>query len=105
MADEPQEQTRKKSEDPTPPKDFADVVKESDAYSGPPQPEKRIVEFVGRVFRGDDDSTFLMALAPGDRLIEANVADVVHHDVAFEDSSGRKTLRVRLPEDARGKMA
>src|SRR5580704_12089569 len=105
MADKPDEPTpTDKSEEPTPPKSFADVVAESAAHSGAPEPDKRIVEFVGRVYRGDDDSTFLMALIPGDRLIEANVADVVHHDVAFEDSAGRKTLRVRLPEDAPVKM-
>jgi len=100
MADEP--------ETPRSPPSFADVVKESAPYSSPAEPEKRIVEFVGRVFRTDDDSTFLIALIPDaqrtDRVIEGNVADVLHHDMAFEDSAGRKTMRVRMPEDAPVKM-
>src|SRR5580704_15091618 len=96
MSDEP--------EHPAPKQSFADFVGQSDKHS-PNEPEKRIVELVGRVHRGDDPSTFTMALAPdgrggAGRVIEAKVADVVHHEVAFEDSAGRKTVKVRLPEDA-----
>ena len=100
MSDEP--------EHPAPKQSFADFVGQSDKHS-PNEPEKRIVELVGRVFRGDDPSTFTMALAPdgrggAGRVIEGKVADVVHHEVAFEDSTGRKTMKVRLPEDAPVKL-
>src|SRR5690348_2825263 len=82
---------------------FADLVSNSEAFSARDIPPKRIVEFVGRVYRAGEGA-FTMALLPDSdglqRVIEANVADVVHHEVVFEDSSGRKTLKVRLPEDA-----
>src|SRR5882672_4781003 len=96
------------SGEPTSNQSFAELVGQSGTYSPQQEPEKRVVELVGRVFRADDPSMFTMALAsegrgPG-RAIEAKVADVLHHEVAFEDSAGRKTLKVRLPEDAPVKM-
>jgi hypothetical protein len=83
---------------------FAEFVRQSDPYSPQEQPEKRIIEFVGRVFRAQDDGAFTMSVLPETRgvgrVIEVRVEDVLHHEVVFEDSSGRKTVKVRLPEDA-----
>ena len=83
---------------------FAEFVRQSDAYSPEEQPEKRVIEFVGRVFRAEGDQGFTMSVLPETRgvgrVIEARVDDVLHHEVVFEDSSGRKTVKVRLPEDA-----
>src|SRR5947209_4390955 len=82
---------------------FRDLVSQSGPFTPREGSEKRIVEFVGRVYSAAAEGAFTMALLPGadgvERIIEANVADVVHHETAFEDSSGRKTLKVRLPED------
>src|ERR1043165_7885740 len=107
MAKEPKDP---KEKDDTPSKEsFAQVIGKSGRYQvQEAEPEKRVVEFVGRVYRAADAGSFTMALASVvrgvDRLIEANVADVVEHEVAFEDSSGRKTMKVRLPEDAEIRM-
>src|SRR3954464_2798712 len=91
-----------KEKDETPSKEScAQVIGNRGEYQVEAEPEKRVVEFVGRVYRAAHDGTFTMALASDvrgvDRLIEPNVADVVEHEVAFEDSSGRKTMKVRLP--------
>src|SRR5262245_63093277 len=90
------------------PANFTDVVAESGPFSPEEGPEKRIVEFVGRVFSGSIADTFTMSLLPDAsgvaRVIEANSADVVGYDVAFEDSAGRRTYKVRVPEDATVKV-
>ena len=88
----------------SPSQSFVDLVAQSGPFLPHESPEKRTVEFVGRVYSAAAEGTFTMALLPGadrvERVIEASVADVVHHEIAFEDTSGRKTLKVRMPEDA-----
>jgi len=87
---------------------FAEFLKDCGPYSRDEPPEQRIVEMVGRVFANDDDASFLLVLLPDaqgtTRLIEAKVEDVLRHEIAFEDSAGRKTAKVRLPEDATVKL-
>jgi hypothetical protein len=67
----------------------------------------RSVDLVGEVFAGEDDSTFLIRMSlsgAGDYVIEGRIDDVSAFEIAFEDSAGRKTTRVRVPETATVKI-
>ena len=79
-------------------RDFRKFIEGAEPRGPDELPERRIVEFVGRVFKSETPDTFEMAFTSpetGDeRVIEARVEDVTRYEVAFEDSSGRKTCKV-----------
>ena len=83
---------------------FENVINSSEVFSKREFPEKGIVEFIGRVQKSDEKGKFILRILSGvpgfEHILEMDVRDVKEYESIFEDSAGRKTFRIRLPQDA-----
>src|SRR3954464_3104748 len=88
-------------------KNFSAIVNDAELYKGPEPAVPPLVEIVGRVRKRDRDNGFLVLIAGGagvDFAVEVSTADVKDFEVAFEDSAGRKTYKLRVVATAQVKV-
>ncbi len=87
---------------------FAEVVKNAETFTGEVPKTKLSVEFTGNILKSAEKGKFILQLPGGypggGQCMEMNIDDIEDHDLVFEDSAGRKTYKVRLPEDAEIKV-
>jgi hypothetical protein len=87
---------------------FREAVAGSELFTSPSAPAEPWVEFVGRVHKTADAGKGVLLLPArnewGELALEFDLDDVLSSELLFEDSSGRRTYRVRLPSHSAARL-
>jgi hypothetical protein len=87
---------------------FREAVAGSELFTPPSAPGETWVEFIGRVHKTADAGKGVLLIPArnewGELALEIDLDDVLAAELLFEDSSGRRTYRVRLPSQSAARL-
>ena len=83
---------------------FDEIVARAEFYTAATPQAPNLMEITGRVEQSKEKGKFILAVPTGipnsDQILEMDIQDVKDYEMIFEDSTGHKTYRLRVPQDA-----